>query len=84
MSQKLKRRTPAHDRWKKAVGKELRKQIIKHYGEQRECDFAKDIGISQGSVSEIVNGISSPSGLTLKLIDEFTDINPMKLLRVKY
>lgn len=84
MSQKMKRRTPAHDKWKLALGKDLRKQIIKHYGENSEWEFARDIGISQGSVSEIVNGISAPSGLTLKLIDEHTKINIMRLLRIKH
>jgi len=84
MSQKLIRRTPAHTRWKTALGIELKKQIIKYYGEHRVFEFAQDIGVSQGSVSEIVNGISAPSSLTLKLIDQFTEINVMGLLRVKY
>lgn len=84
MSQKKRSRTATNNKWKKALGKELRKQIVKHYGENSEFEFAHDIGISQSSVSEILNGITSPSGLTLKLIDQFTKINVMKLLRVKY
>lgn len=68
------------DQWKREVGKRLRRCIAMVHGRRKEYRFAKFIGISQGSLSDILNGKSSPSALTLKYIAEKTDIDIVKLL----
>lgn len=68
------------DKWKKEVGQRLRDAIKLYYGYRQECVFAELVGISQGSLSDILNGKSSPSALTLKKIGEKTNIDILKLL----
>jgi transcriptional regulator with XRE-family HTH domain len=67
--------------WQIDMGKRLREVIKGKYGYRKEYLFAKDIGISQGSLSEIISGISTPSALTLLKIMENTDINVNYILR---
>jgi len=67
-------------KFKKDVGKRLREWITNHYGERREYKFANQIGISQGTLSEILNGISSPSAETLVSIQEKTELSILWLL----
>jgi transcriptional regulator with XRE-family HTH domain len=69
------------DQWKADVGQRLRKAITKRYGKRNEYQFAQDIGISQGSLSDIVNGRSSPSALTLLKIKENTTISINYILK---
>lgn len=69
-----------YHQWKKEVGQRLRLAIKKRYGKRRECEFANEIGVSQGSLSEIINGISAPSALTLFKIQFHTTINISRLL----
>lgn len=58
--------------WQKDVGKRLREIIEDVYGYRQECRFARDVGISQGSLSDILNGKSTPSAYTLvKMKDVF-------------
>lgn len=68
------------DKWKHKVGYKLRLAIFDRLGYRKEYKFAKLIGISQGSLSDILNGNSAPSALTLKYISEKTDIDIVKLL----
>ena len=68
------------DQWKREVGERLREEIKHDFGYRKEYQFAEYIGISQGSLSDILNGKSSPSALTLKYIAEKTPINIVKLL----
>lgn len=51
--------------WQKDVGKRLREIIEDVYGYRQEYRFARDVGISQGSLSDILNGKSTPSAYTL-------------------
>ena len=67
--------------WKMEVGRRLRKEITKRYGYRRENVFAKDIGISQGSLSDIINGHSSPSAETLSRMIHHSTINIKGLLK---
>ena len=67
--------------WKIDVGARLFNAIEKEYGERKMFVFAKNVGISQGSLSEIINGISTPSALTLMKIMENSDIDIAHLLR---
>jgi len=67
--------------WKRDVGTRLRKAIEVEYGERQMFQFAKDVGISQGSLSEIVNGISLPCAHTLFKITENTTISVQYLLK---
>lgn len=48
------------------------------------AEFAKKIGISQGSLSNIENGISKPSSDTISSIVRNTDVDPMWLLVSEY
>jgi len=67
-------------KFKKEVGKRLRAEIEGIYGNRREFVFAKQIGISQGSLSDILNGKSSPSAETLMRIATHTTIGVTWLL----
>lgn len=67
--------------WRKQVGTRLRRAIEKRYGARHEAQFAKDIGISQGSLSDICRGNTTPSAFTLLKIDQHSTINIMRLLR---
>lgn len=78
----MKRGTKKYTEWKIAVGKALRLEIEKRYGERKEYLFAKKMGIGQGSLSDICNGVSSPSAWTLKRLDEL-GFDIKKLLRTK-
>lgn len=81
-NKKAKNWTPReYAQWKKDLGDRLRKSIDLEYGERRQFKFAKDVGISQGSLSEIINGISTPSALTLMKIMERSEIDVVRLLR---
>ena len=55
--------------WQKDVGKRLREVIEDVYGYRQEYRFAKEVGISQGSLSDILNGKSTPSAYTLIKIE---------------
>ena len=66
--------------WKKEVGNRLFIEIYNYLGNRKQHVFAKLIGISQGSLSDILNGKSAPSALTLKYIAEKTDIDIVKLI----
>jgi len=68
-------------KWRAGVGVRLRKAIKNRYGNRCENKFAKDIGISQGSLSEICRGLTTPSALTLHKIDLYSTINIKQLLR---
>ena len=68
------------DQWKKEVGQRLRETINRYYGDRSENTFAKDIGISQGSLSDILNGNSAPSALTLLKMMRNTSIGIELLL----
>ncbi len=60
---------------------------IKEYRKSRGlkvAEFAKKIGISQGSLSNIENGISKPSSDTISSIVRNTDIDPIWLLVSEY
>jgi len=67
-------------KFKKEVGKRLRDEITSMFGERCENVFASRIGISQGSLSDILNGHSSPSARTLFLITTYSRINIRWLL----
>lgn len=67
--------------WKMDVGKRLRIAVDSQYGDRKQYEFAKDVGISQGSLSEIINGISTPSSLTLLKIIENSDIDVIDILK---
>lgn len=66
--------------FKKRVGKRLRAEIKLNFGSRKEFKFAKQIRISQGSLSDILNGHSSPSAETLVKIHNQGRINMMYLL----
>ena len=51
--------------WQKEIGRRLREAIEAEYGYRQEYVFAKAIGISQGSLSDIISGKSTPSAYTL-------------------
>ena len=51
--------------WQEDLGQRLRDKITDQYGYRQEYVFAKAIGISQGSLSDIINGKSLPSAYTL-------------------
>jgi len=68
-------------KWRVGVGARLRKAITNRYGARCENKFAKDIGISQGSLSEICRGLTTPSAFTLYKIDLHSTINIKQLLR---
>jgi len=51
--------------WQKEMGQRLREAIEAEYGYRQEYVFAKAIGISQGSLSDIISGKSTPSAYTL-------------------
>lgn len=74
---------PFIEDWKLKLGQRLRRAIEKRYGRRSECRFAKDIQISQGSLSDILNGRSQPCALTLLKISEKTTISVKYLLRGK-
>ena len=67
--------------WRLAMGDRLRTLIAAKYGKRQERVFAQEIGISQGSLSEILNGISTPSALTLLKIMENTDMSVTYVLK---
>lgn len=66
--------------FKKRVGKRLRGEIESNFGKRKEYKFAKQIKISQGSLSDILNGNSSPSAETLVRIHNRGKINMIFLL----
>ena len=73
---------PNHvEQWRGAMGQRLREIIKVKYGTRKEHQFAEEIGISQGSLSEILNGISTPSALTLLKIMENTNMSVTYILR---
>ena len=63
--------------WQNDMGKRLRELIEDAYGYRQEYKFAKEIGISQGSLSDILNGKSTPSAYTLVKMARFFDINDL-------
>ena len=67
-------------KFKQAVGQRLRSQIEYRFGKRKEYMFAKQIKISQGSLSDILNGNSSPSAETLVRIHNRGKINMVFLL----
>jgi len=69
-----------HD-WQVALGQRLREAIKDEYGYRKEYQFAKDIDISQGSLSEIISGLSAPSGYTLIKIMRNSEIDIQFILR---
>jgi len=73
---------PKHvEQWRIDMGQRLRVLIKVKYGKRKEHVFAEEIGISQGSLSEILNGISTPSALTLLKIIENTNMSVIYILR---
>ncbi len=70
------------EQWQKEVGQRLRDEIKKRYGAKMENYFSIEImDMSQGSLSEIVRGISLPSAFTLYKLATRTNINIVKLLK---
>lgn len=69
------------DNWKVDMGQRLRDEITEKFGRRSERKFAKAINISPGSLSEILNGISTPSALTLLKIMENTNMSVMYILK---
>ena len=67
--------------WKKAMGQRLRKLIEATEGKRKEFVFAEKIGISQGSLSDILNGKNIPTAFTLLKIMQNTDISIEHILR---
>lgn len=67
--------------WQLTVGQRLAHLIEDTLGKRKQWRFAKIIGLSQGSLSDIIRGKSSPSALTLLKIDANTNINILELLR---
>lgn len=67
--------------WKRDMGIRLCTAIEATRGYRKEYLFAKEIGISQGSLSDIINGRSTPSALTLLKIMENTDFNIEYILK---
>jgi len=68
---------------KKELGPRLRKSIVKYYGRKQEHNFARLLGISQGSLSEVLNSISLPSATTLQKIGQRTQVSVTWLLGIK-
>ncbi len=69
--------------WRKDLGQRLRRAIEKRKGKRKEKEFAEDVDISQGSLSEIISGKSTPSAFTLLKIDQNSTISMIYLLRGK-
>ena len=70
------------EQWQKEVGQRLRAAIKKKYGPKREQYFANEImDMSQGSLSEILNGINAPHSITLFKLATRTNINVIKILK---
>jgi len=61
------------DQWQQAVAYRLREMIADLYGKRSEYKFAKAIGISQGSLSDILNGHSMPSAYTMVKMADVLD-----------
>ena len=69
------------DQWRKDMGKRLRELIKAKYGYRQEKVFAEEIGMSQGSVSDIINGKATPHALTLLKIMENTNMSVTYILK---
>ena len=69
------------ERFKKALGKRLR-TYRKSMG-LNVVAFANKIKISQGTLSELENGISAPSAQTLANLSQYTDADIVWLLTGK-
>jgi len=63
------------DNWKIDMGQRLRDVIKGRFGPLAEHKFAKCINISQGSLSDILNGHNTPSAFTLFKIGDRTTID---------
>ncbi len=68
-----------HD-WQVDLGARLRKKIERNFGPRREHKFAEHIGISPGSLSGILNGLSTPSATTLLKIQKNTEMRIADIL----
>lgn len=66
-------KTKNTEKFKKAVGKRLR--AYRKTLPLNVVDFAAKIKISQGTLSELENGISAPSAQTLANLYQITDID---------
>lgn len=51
--------------WQEGMGDRLRSEVKRLYGRHKEKVFAEDINLSHGSLSDILNGKSTPSAMTL-------------------
>ena len=69
--------------WSVDMGQRIKAYIAKQYGKGRQGEFAKLIGISQGSLSDIINGKSTPSALTLLKFAHNSTISINYLLKGK-
>lgn len=67
---------------KKHLGIKLRQYIEVFEGRRKEYEFANRIGISQGSLSDILNGKSWPSCPTLIKLAKYGEINLEEMLEV--
>lgn len=67
---------------KKELGIKLRQYIEALEGHRKEYEFAKRIKISQGSLSDILNGKSWPSCPTLIKLAKFGKIKLEEMLEV--
>lgn len=66
--------------WRIDMGQRLRQRIKKLYGYRKENAFAERIGISQGTLSGILRGISNPSAPTLLKCEMKTPIKAAWIL----
>ena len=66
-------KTKNSEKFKKAVGKRLR--AYRKTISLNVVDFATKIKVSQGTLSELENGISAPSAQTLANLCQITDID---------
>ena len=57
--------TKQKEHWSRDVAEGLREMIKDQYGYRADYKFAADIGISQGSLSDLLNGHSLPAAYTL-------------------
>jgi len=68
------------DQWQQAVAYRLREMIADRHGKRKEYRFAKAIGISQGSLSDLLNGHSMPAAHTLVKMATVLGVNVSDIL----
>lgn len=61
--------------WKREMGRRLRTVSVNYFGKKGQHKFANHLGISQGSLSDLINGVSAPSAETLKALTLRTPVD---------